>query len=362
MTRVTPSTAGAISTDSDRPWADEGTWSIADGIYRIPLPLPMDALRAVNVYVVETGSGLTLIDGGWGVAAARDALERGLRRLGAGFPDVDRFLVTHVHRDHYTLASLLAREHGAEVWLGRGDSPTLELLEETAHGGRRNTPFEPILRAAGIPEVIDEWVDDDDVMTNAKAAGYVRPTGWLEGDHRIDLGPRTLDAVHTPGHTPGHFVFVDEKPGLLYAGDHVLPTITPSIGFVSPAPMDPLGAFMRSLAKVRALPDLRLLPAHGPVVPSSHRRVDELLAHHDERLEASFAVLEREGQSRAVDVAMKLPWTRHQRRFADLEVHHRGMAAMETKAHLDLLVARGLATANESEGVVHYSVGTGTST
>jgi glyoxylase-like metal-dependent hydrolase (beta-lactamase superfamily II) len=350
MTLIRPSTSAAVSSDSDRPWADEGTWLVAEGVHRVPLPLPLDALRAVNVYVLETGSGLTLVDGGWAVDVSRDALERGLARLGAGFSDIDRFLVTHVHRDHYTLACLLGREHGAEVWLGRGDEPTLELLEEEAAKETRGTPFAAALRAAGIPEVIGEWTGDDDVMTDAKAAGYLRPTGWFEGDHRIDLGPRVLDAVHTPGHTPGHFVFADRGLGLLYAGDHVLPTITPSIGFVSPAPVDPLGAFMGSLLKVRALPELMLLPAHGPVVASSHRRVDELLAHHEDRLAKSLAVLAADGPGTAADVASVLTWTRHERRFADLEGHHGGMAAMETKAHLDLLVVRGLATARDTPG------------
>lgn len=37
--------------------------------------------------------------------------------------------------------------------------------------------------------------------------------------------------------------------------------------------------------KVRALPDMALLPAHGPVAVSSHDRVDELLTHHEERLQ-----------------------------------------------------------------------------
>jgi len=68
---------------------------------------------------------------------------------------------------------------------------------------------------------------------------------------------------------------------VLFASDHVLPTITPSIGFTAPPPVDPLGDFMASLTKVRSLPDLRLLPAHGRVAPSSHARVDELLAHHE---------------------------------------------------------------------------------
>ena len=72
-------------------------------------------------------------------------------------------------------------------------------------------------------------------------------------------------------------MFAERAAGLLFAGDHVLPTITPSIGFTVPPVPDPLGDFMASLTKVRSLPDLTVLPAHGPVAPSSHARVDELL-------------------------------------------------------------------------------------
>ena len=110
--------------------------------------------------------------------------------------------------------------------------------------------------------------------------------------------------MHTPGHTQGHFVFADRAAGLLFAGDHVLPTITPSIGF-EPVPVEqPLRDFLGSLTKVRALPDLRLLPAHGPVAPSSHARVDELLDHHETRLAQCLDALAG-GPGTAYDVARR---------------------------------------------------------
>ena len=89
------------------------------------------------------------------------------------------------------------------------------------------------------------------------------------------MGDRTLRVVATPGHTQGHVVFRDEAAGLLFAGDHVLPHITPSIGFEAVPVELALGHYLRSLRLVREMPDMRLLPAHGPVRPSVHDRVDE---------------------------------------------------------------------------------------
>nr|WP_253945675.1 MBL fold metallo-hydrolase [Nocardioides sp. zg-DK7169] len=305
----------------------------------------MDGLKAVNVYVVESGDGLTLIDGGWAIPVARELLERCLREVGYGFGDISRFLVTHVHRDHYTMASVLGAEHGAHVSLGAGEKPALDLLNDP---DLEESPFLAVLRTAGAQDIAEEWNVGDGERPDLDLGLWRYPDTWLDGDHDIDLGTRSVRAVHTPGHTPGHFVFAETGAGMLFAGDHVLPTITPSIGFTVPPADQPLGDFMASLAKVRALPDLQLLPAHGPVAPSTHARVDELLEHHEERLAASLAALAT-GPRTARQVAAELPWTRHEHQFETLDGFSRGMAAMETKAHLDLLVARGQATATVSE-------------
>ncbi|MBZ5739210.1 MBL fold metallo-hydrolase [Nocardioides mangrovi] len=351
MTSSSTPTAYAVSPDSGEHWSKEGAWKVTDGIHRIPLPLPMDGLKAVNVYALETDDGLTLVDGGWAIDVARDLLDRCLREVGYGFGDIRRFLVTHIHRDHYTMAAVLGQEYGAEVALGAGEKPGLDLLnnvEELDEG-----PFLSVLRTAGAHEIADEWAAGPRELPDP--AWWQYPDRWLTGDHQLTVGTRTLDAVHTPGHTPGHYVFAEQAAGLLFAGDHVLPTITPSIGFTVPPVADPLGDFMASLTKVRALPDLTILPAHGPVSPSSHARVDELLAHHERRLDLSLAAL-ASGPRTAHQVAHELAWTRHDHPYADLDLFAQGMASMETKAHLDLLAAQGRATATDSEAGVVYAV------
>ena len=350
------STAFAVSADSGTHWTAEGAWEVADGLYRIPLPLPTDGLKSVNVYVLRDAEGLTLIDGGWAIAAGRTVLARCLRSLGFRLGDIRRFLVTHSHRDHYTMASVLGHELGATVALGADERPTLELIRRVGDTG---LSFEDALVAAGAPGLAGAWTSGSEARLRRlgylSAHAWHNPDTWLTEGLRIEVDGRQLKAVHTPGHTPGHFVFADDRNGVLFAGDHVLPTITPSIGLTLPAPADPLGAYLGSLGKILALPDLMLLPAHGPVAPSSHARADELLAFHHDRLLAVTAAL-RDGAQTGWEVARLLLWTRHERAFAELNGQNQVMAVLETVAHLDLLVARGDVTVDMSAAVRRYTL------
>jgi glyoxylase-like metal-dependent hydrolase (beta-lactamase superfamily II) len=317
-------------------WTEPGAFEVAPGVHRLPLPLPMDGLRAVNVYVVETDAGLVLIDGGWAIPESRKVLESSLRKLGYTFGDIRRFLVTHMHRDHYTQASVIGSEVGAPVSLGLGDKATMDLMHSDALDADPNLDR---LRAAGAEGLAEGWR----AMMPAKPRSmedYAMPDEWLDRDLVIDLGARQLGAFATPGHTQGHYVFADAAASLLFAGDHVLSTITPSIGFEPAYVQQPLRDYLSSLAKVRALPDMKLLPAHGPVTDSSHARIDELVAHHDVRLDQSLSAVES-GAGTAWEVAGEVPWTRHERHRDDLGPFDGVLAAFETLAHLELLALQG---------------------
>ena len=159
----------------------------------------------------------------------------------------------------------------------------------------------------------------------------------------------------TPGHTRGHVVFYDTPAGLLFAGDHVLPTITPSIGFEPALGDDPLGAFLASLAIVRQRPDALLLPAHGPIAAERARPGRELVEHHRVRLDTMAAALGW-GAETAAEVAGQVTWTRRERTLAELDTFNQFIAVCETGAHLDLLVAQGRATRELRDGVRHYAL------
>jgi glyoxylase-like metal-dependent hydrolase (beta-lactamase superfamily II) len=328
-------------------WTDAGAFPVAPGVHRIPLPLPNDGLRAVNVYVLQTPDGLVLVDGGWAISAAREVLATGLEAIGFGLGDITRFLVTHVHRDHYTMAVALRRETGARVALGLGEKPTLDLLQR---GDRKALSAQiPELRRMGATLLADG-------IERAVAGHVIDPGDWESPDEWLSEGDvalpggRVLETVPTPGHTAGHVVFHDLDAGLLFAGDHVLPTITPSIGF-EPVLQDlPLAAFLRSLALVRSRPDARLLPAHGVVTDSVHARVDELVAHHERRLQQVLAAAE----GTPYDVARALRWTRHERTLDELDGFNQMLAVFETAAHLDLLVAQDRLVREDAHGLTRY--------
>lgn len=330
-------------------WTEPGAYDLGHGVHRIPLPLPMDGLRAVNVYVMETDEGLVLVDGGWAIPVSRELFEAGLKKMGYGIRDIRRFLVTHMHRDHYTQAYVVGKEVGATVSLGVGDKPTMDLMHDDSLSGDPNLDR---LRLAGALQLAEGWRS----MMPAERPpmdDYGLPDEWLSRDLSFDFGDRRIDGYSTPGHTQGHYVYADDAAGLLFAGDHVLPTITPSIGFEPAWVQQPLRDFLDSLAKVRGLPDMRLLPAHGPVTESSHKRIDELLAHHDERLDLCATAITG-GARTAWEVAGELPWTRRGRHRDELGPFDIVLAAFETLAHLELLALQGRASRTETDGTAHF--------
>ena len=331
-------------------WTAPGAYEVAAGVHRVPLPLPNDGLRAVNVYVLHTPDGLVLVDGGWALAESRQLLATTLHDLGADLADIRRFLVTHVHRDHYSQASALRQEVGSRVCLGAGEQPSLKLLQRP--GREHLTSQLALLRLLGAAEVAAVIATYASLSTVDRSL-WEDPDEWLEAGPLTLPGGRTLDVVPTPGHTAGHVVFHDLRAGLLFAGDHVLPTITPSIGFEPVLTPDPLGAFLRSLALVRSRPDAMLLPAHGPVATSAHARVDELVAHHAARLDQALAAVQA-GAETGLEAAGRLLWTRRERRLSELDPFNTMLAVAETGAHLDLLVAQARLTVTIEDGVRRY--------
>jgi glyoxylase-like metal-dependent hydrolase (beta-lactamase superfamily II) len=338
--------------DQPDDWTEPGAHPVAPGVYRLPLPLPNDGLRAVNVYALDDPDGLLLVDSGWAMAETEKVLAAGLRYLGYDLRDVGRIAVTHAHGDHYTQAMSLRAAFGSRVSIGRGEQPSIDRLMQRDLSAFRSQHTQLVeYGAAELAERIARWARksfDSDTP-------WGQPDGWLDDGEQIVLHDRELDVIATPGHTQGHIVLRDAPAGLLFSGDHILPHITPSIGFEAVLAKTPLRDYLDSLRLVKDLPDTLLLPAHGPVAASVHTRVDELLTHHEVRLAAIAREVQR-GAGTAFEVAGALRWTRRERTLAELDPFNQMLAVIETGAHLDVLVLQHELTCMEDEGVRVYSV------
>jgi glyoxylase-like metal-dependent hydrolase (beta-lactamase superfamily II) len=352
----------AVQEGDRHAWATQGIEDLGNGIHRIPLPLPMAALKAVNVYALLDDHGVDLIDAGMALVHARDRLTAALKELDREPGDVANYFITHAHRDHYTLAVELRRSGYGSIALGAGEQANLVAARELGHGDAGG--FLADLRRMGALELAVK-------LSANRGGGNDRPPGaeewedpdrWLADGTELDVRSMRLRAIHTPGHTRGHLVFHNAAAGLLFAGDHILPHITPTIGFEPARNRLALRDYIGSLRLILGLPDTRLLPAHGPVQDSTHKRVHELLAHHEQRLEEILQAL-RPGLSTAYEVAQAIKWTRRQQRFADLEVVSQLLATGETAAHLEVLVLHGELVRNtDPDGTDHYEAVTGAST
>ena len=140
-------------------------------------------------------------------------------------------------------------------------------------------------------------------------------------------GATTLRAVHTPGHAPDHFCFLDETTRALYSGD--LARIGGTV--VIPASRGgSLRDYLASLRKVRALEPARLLPAHGPAVNRPADLIDEYLAHRAARERQITAAL-AEGCTTVAGLVARI--------YPELSPSLRPAAEETVRAHLAKLIA-----------------------
>ena len=310
-------------------------------LWSLPVPIPDNPLRYVSVYAFGTGEGLVLIDAGWGAEESWRALRAGLASIGAGMADVRGVLVTHMHFDHVGLAGRVRQASGAWIAMHPADQEVFTRPDYRS-AERAVTVEAEFLRdlgasraeAAAAVGTAAEW---------AKFTTIAAPDRLLADGELADLPGWKLRAVHTPGHTPGHLCFVDERSRRLFSGDHVLPRITPNISLQRGAPPDPLGDYLDSLARTRDLDVDDVLPAHEWRFRGLPGRVDAIVAHHERRLAELLAAIRHRPGSTPWQLAGHLTWSRPWDQYSG---QMRIFAVTETAAHVHLLERRGLVTAS----------------
>jgi glyoxylase-like metal-dependent hydrolase (beta-lactamase superfamily II) len=171
----------------------------------------------------------------------------------------------------------------------------------------------------------------------------------VEHGDELRLADREMFVLHTPGHTADHFCLHDPETGIMLAGDHVLPSITPHISGLSSS-RDPLASFFYSLDRVAEIAGIgQVLPAHGHPFADLRGRAQAIKRHHDERLETVKQISRDFGKPATTRQFSK-------RLFAPR--NWGSMADSETYAHLEHLRLLGQADRHVGhDGVPRYIAG-----
>ena len=153
--------------------------------------------------------------------------------------------LTHAHVDHVQGVPRVAAETGAPVFLHPDDRPLYDAVpDQAAWFGLAADPLPP-------------------------------PDRSLAAGDRLRVGALEFDVRHTPGHSPGHVVFLG--PGVVFGGDVLFQG---SIGRTDLPGGDP-DVLLESIAReLLVLPDSTIVyPGHGPATTiGAERRTNPFLA------------------------------------------------------------------------------------
>jgi len=321
---------------------------VSPNIYRIEIPLPGSPLKALNAFVLKSLDRFLIVDTGWNREECLSAMLSGLRELKVDLNKSD-IVITHLHADHSGLVGELVRK-GTRVYLGEADASIVLLIREKAE--ERLHDLWGAYLSHGFPEPELRKAMDNHPGFRYGLSSPI-PFDTIRNGDVIRFGDQALTCISTPGHSPGHMCFYDPRKKILFSGDHILFDITPNITRW-PEMEDSLHQYISSLRKVYGLEVSLVLPGHRSVMKDHRKRIDELIAHHESRLEEAVRALER-GEKTAWEVAPHLTWDVTFRSWDLFPPAQKWFALGETIAHLRHLVGRGDAAVRKHKGRLLFS-------
>lgn len=319
---------------------------LADDLWRITLPLPF-RLREIHLYLARGERGYALVDSGIDTPAAREAFDRALASLGVGPEEIRDVFVTHMHPDHIGMSGRRAAT-GATIHL-------FALEERRARYVWSEQPLDAwidFMQMHGLDRAAAEGVTDAATRLRGAVTLPDRFVHLSEGDV-VRLGDRLVRVVWTPGHSDYHYVLVEDAAQAIFSGDHLLPVITPNIGLYPECRPDPLGDYLASFDRFSDFGAYMVFPGHGDPYATLPARVEQLRAHHRERLEGVRGCVAdaSERGATSAEIVGRFWGTR-------LNAHETRFALVEVAAHLEYLRLRGELSVASPDGVRRYTLAT----
>ncbi len=328
------------------------TLEVAPGVRWLRMLLPFQ-LDHINLWLlrdrIDGRDGWTIVDCGITDDATRAAWETIFANELQGLP-VLRVIVTHMHPDHMGLAHWLTEKWNVRLWVSATDYQAARLASSgiAAIGGEATARF-----------MASHGLTDEESQSKIKArTNYYKsmvpdvPHAYrrLLGGDVLQIGGHDWTCHAGYGHAPEHMSLHCQQLGVLISGDMVLPRISTNVSVHEGEPeANPLMLYLDSIKRMKALPeDTLVLPSHGRPFRGLHTRIDQLVAHHDERFADVLAAC-AEAPQHAADLLMVL--FRHQ-----LDLHQTTFAMGESVAHLHALWLAGqLVRRLDADGIYRFS-------
>lgn len=221
---------------------------VAPGVHRVEE-------FAVNWYLVEDGSALTVVDAGlprsWGT------LQGVLGELGRSPSDVEALVLTHAHPDHVGFAERLRTEWGVHVWVHERDR---SLSRHPMHYEKEHSP----VRHLASPDALKALAGF--VRAGVLSTRPLREVRGFADETALDVPGRPCP-VHVPGHTHGSVALHLPDRGVVLTGD-ALVTHDPYVSRRGPRVISGAACADRveAVASLQRLAETAagvLLPGHG---------------------------------------------------------------------------------------------------
>lgn len=275
--------------------SEADTSRIAEGAWVLALDTPtLPPATATNTLIVG-GDRLLVIEPATPHAREQARLDALLAELLAQGRELAGIVLTHHHVDHIGYAPALREAHEVPIF---------------AHAET----------AARLDFAVDVNIDE----------------GWT-----LELGSgHALEALHTPGHAPGHLLLWERHSELAHAGDLVAGEGTILVDVRDGGDMAVyLESLRRVAARVRehqqrsAGRSPRFVPAHGPVLDEPAAVLDHYVAHRLAREDKIRRAVVEQGRRSFVGILAAA--------YGDTPKRLWPIAGLSVEAHLRKLVAEG---------------------
>ena len=317
---------------------------IYKNIYSYEIVLPKNPLKILNCYIIVGDNRNLIVDTGFDMPQGEKALMEAIEELNLDLNKTDLF-ITHLHADHCGLAGKLKKK-GVTLYASQMDG---NLVNDAVEGHGWDYFYE---HRGWFDLEREGLVLEEHPGYNFSSKETIEFIPVVEGDS-FKVGDYLFKVVDVPGHTPGHIALYEEKHKICLCGDHILGKITPNIAFWGFEYGDILQIYFDSLKKIYDYDIHTLFPSHRYLIKDHRERIDELLKHHDNRLNE---VLEIVGDKELTvrEIAAEMTWDLKYKNWSEFPNAQKWFASGEAMAHIHHLCETNKLSQREENGILYF--------